>query len=48
MKIRNKYQDRICDGVKNMIKDALDEFIDQSIEQNRIIEGIESLEKWKQ
>jgi hypothetical protein len=47
LNIRNKYQDSICDGVKNIIMDALEDFIQQSIEQNRIILGLDSLEKDK-
>ena len=46
LNIRWKYQDKICNGVKIIIEDALDDFIQQSIEQNRIIEGVESLEKY--
>ena len=46
LNIRYKYQDDICQGVKNIINDALEDFIQQSIEQNRIIEGIECLEKY--
>jgi hypothetical protein len=44
--IRYKYQDRICDGVKAIITDALEDFIQQSIEQNRIIEGVDTLENF--
>ena len=38
-----KYQDDICDGVKIIIDDSLDNIIEQSIEETRIIQGLESL-----
>jgi len=45
--IRDKYRDDICKGVKAIIDDALEDFIQQSIEANRIILGIASLETGK-
>ena len=45
LNIRWKYQDNICNGVKAIIDDALEDFILQSIEQNRISEGQETLER---
>ena len=47
LKVRDKYQNQICDGVKEIIEQSLDDFILQSLEQNRIIEGIE-LQKGQQ
>lgn len=44
--IKNKYQDEICIGIRNIIFDSLEDTIEQSIEQLRIIEGQESLEKY--
>ncbi len=46
LNIQRKYQDSICDGVKNIIDDALDDFIEQAIEQVIIISGQDSLEKY--
>jgi len=44
--IRTKHHDDICNGVKTIITDAMDDLIDQAIEQNRIIQGDESLKKY--
>lgn len=45
--IRAKFQNNICAGVKSIIMDSLDDFIQQAIEQNRIVKGLETLEKYQ-
>lgn len=39
LKIRDKYYNKICDGVKELINQSLNDFILESIEQNTIIQG---------
>lgn len=44
--IRHKYRNDICDNVKTLLNDYLPDAIEKAIEQQRQIEGIETLSKY--
>ena len=46
LNIRWKYQDKICNGVKAIIEDSLEDLIQQAIEERTKMEGQQSLKKY--